>query len=130
MEGLFNRTTHRLRAGDYPHSNEKHMKRFKVALDYLAAAAHERAMAEKEAEWERFKAQAKTWRKATAKPAMPEAAREHRVLVEYSFQQKDTDRRSVNTMLRLKVFPTGPEGEFNAATWRARGSATVRRCCT
>lgn len=100
----------------YSHGNEKHLERFKAALDYLAAAAHESAMRQQEAQLERFKEQAKAWREAAAKPTMPEAAREHQVLAEYAFKQKDTDKAITEYNAALETFPTWPEGQFNLAT--------------
>lgn len=76
----------------YSHGNEKHLERFKAALDYLAAAAHESVMTQQEAQFERFKEQGKAWREGAAKPVMQEVAREHQVLAEYAFKQKDTDK--------------------------------------
>ncbi len=100
----------------YSHGNEKHLERFKAALDYLAAAAHESVMTQQEAQFERFKEQGKGWREAAAKPAMPEAAREHQVLAEYAFKQKDTDKAITEYSAALEIFPTWPEGQFNLAT--------------
>jgi tetratricopeptide (TPR) repeat protein len=100
----------------YSHGDEKHLERFKAALDYLAAAAHESVITQQEALFERFKEQGKAWREAAAKPVMPEAAREHRVLAEYAFKQKDTDKAIAEYNAALEIFPTWPEGQFNLAT--------------
>ncbi len=100
----------------YTHGNEKRMQRLKAALEYLAAGAHERAMAHNEAQFEQFKGQAKAWREASAKPAMPEAAREHQVLAEYAFKEKDTDKAINEYTAALEIFPIWPEGQFNLAT--------------
>lgn len=100
----------------YTRGNEKRMQRFKAALDYLAAGAHERAMAHNEAQLEQFRGQAKMWRETAVKPAMPEAAREHQVLAEYAFKQKDTDKAIIEYTAALEIFPTWPEGQFNLAT--------------
>lgn len=101
---------------NYSRSNEKHLERFNVALNYLAAGAHEHAMAENEVQWERFTAQAKACREASVKPAMPESAREHQVLAEYAFKEKNTDKAIAEYVAALEIFPTWPEGQFNVAT--------------
>lgn len=100
----------------YSHGNEKHLERFKAAPDYLAVAAHESVMTQQEAHFERFKEQGKAWREGAAKPVMPEAAREHQVLAEYAFKQKDTDKAIAEYNAALEIFPTWPEGQFNLAT--------------
>jgi tetratricopeptide (TPR) repeat protein len=100
----------------YSHGNEKHLERFKAALDYLAVAAHDSTMTQQEAQFEQFKKQAKAWREAATKPTMPEAAREHQVLAEYAFKQKDTDKAITEYNAALEIFPTWPEGQFNLAT--------------
>ena len=98
------------------HGNEKHLERLKAALDYLVAGAHERAMAHNEALLEQFKSQAKAWRDTPAKPAMPESAREHQVLAEFAFKEKNVDKAIVEYTAALEIFPTWPEGQFNLAT--------------
>ncbi len=100
----------------YTRGNEKRMQRFRAALEYLAAGAHERTMAQYDAQFEQFRGRAKTWREAPVKPAMPEAAREHQVLAEYAFKQKDTDKAINEYTAALEIFPTWPEGQFNLAT--------------
>src|SRR5437867_2468156 len=45
-----------------------------------------------------------------------EAAREHHVLAEYAFKQKDTEKAMVEYAQPPRFFPTWPEGEFNLAT--------------
>jgi tetratricopeptide (TPR) repeat protein len=47
---------------------------------------------------------------------MPEAAREHQVLAEYAFKEKDTDKAIKEYSSALDIFPTWPEGQFNLAT--------------
>ncbi len=98
------------------HGHEKHMERLKAALDYLVAGAHERAMSHNEALLVQFKAEAKAWREAAVKPAMPESAREHQVLAEFAFKEKNVDKAIVEYTAALEIFPTWPEGQFNLAT--------------
>lgn len=100
----------------YTHANEKHMERFKAALDYLVAGAHDRAIARNDAQFEQFRVQAKAWRDAAVKPAMPESAREHQVLAEYAFKEKNPDKAITEYTAALEIFPTWPEGQFNLAT--------------
>ena len=47
---------------------------------------------------------------------MPESAREHQVLAEYAFKEKDTDKAIKEYSAALDIFPTWPEGQFNLAT--------------
>jgi len=113
---------------DYAHDNSEYVQRpyyrggetkdekLKAALEFLATAAREQAKAQMDSQFEQFKGQAKSWREAAAKPAMPESAREHQVLAEYAFKEKDTDKAIKEYMAALDVFPTWPEGQFNLAT--------------
>jgi tetratricopeptide (TPR) repeat protein len=99
--------------------NEKHLQRFKAALDYLSAAAYRQVKSRQDAGFEQFKGQAKAWREAAAKPAMPESAREHQVLAEYAFKEKNVDKAVKEYSSALDIFPTWPEGQFNLATLAA-----------
>jgi hypothetical protein len=113
---------------DYAHDNPEYVQRpyyrggeskdekLKAGLDFLAAAARQQVKAELDAKFNDFKAQAKSWREATVKPAMPEAAREHQVLAEYAFKEKDTEKAVREYSAALDIFPTWPEGQFNLAT--------------
>lgn len=47
---------------------------------------------------------------------MPEAAREHQVLAEYAFKQRETEKAVREYKSALEIFPTWPEGQFNLAT--------------
>jgi len=113
---------------DYAHDNSEYVQRpyyrggetkdekLKAALEYLAASAREQVKAQYDSQLEQFKGQAKSWREVAAKPAMPESAREHQVLAEYAFKEKDTDKAIKEYMAALDIFPTWPEGQFNLAT--------------
>jgi tetratricopeptide (TPR) repeat protein len=94
----------------------RHMDKFKAALDYLAANARQERTANDAREFAAFQAQAKSWREATVKPAMPEPAREHQVLAEYAFKEKNVDKAVGEYMSALGIFPTWPEGQYNLAT--------------
>jgi tetratricopeptide (TPR) repeat protein len=100
----------------FTHGNEKHMQRFRAALDYLAAAARQQVKTQYDAQYQQFETQLKPWREAAVKPAMPEAAREHQVLAEYAFKEKDEEKAIREYMAALAVYPTWPEGQFNLAT--------------
>jgi len=94
----------------------KNSERFGAALEYLSADARQKTQAGIEADWTHFQEQFKTWQAATSKPSMPEAAREHQVLAEYSFKEKNTDKAMLEYTEALKIFSTWPEGQFNLAT--------------
>jgi predicted TPR repeat methyltransferase len=47
---------------------------------------------------------------------MPEPAREHQVLAEYAFKEKNTDKAMLEYTEALKIFSTWAEGQFNLAT--------------
>ena len=100
----------------FTHGNEKHMQRFRAALDYLAAAARQQVKTQYDAQYQQFETQLKPWREAALKPAMPEAAREHQVLAEYAFEEKDEEKAIREYMAALAIYPTWPEGQFNLAT--------------
>ena len=99
--------------------NEKHFERFKAALDYLSEAADRKISSEQDAQFEKFKEQAKAWHDAAAKPPMPESAREHQVLAEYAFKEKNVDKAIREYAAALEIFPTWPEGQFNLGTLAA-----------
>jgi tetratricopeptide (TPR) repeat protein len=113
---------------DYAHDNSEYVQRpyyrggevkdekLKAALEFLAADARQQVKAQLDSQFDGFKAQAKTWRESSVKPAMPEAAREHQVLAEYAFKEKDTDKAIKEYSSALDIFPTWPEGQFNLAT--------------
>jgi tetratricopeptide (TPR) repeat protein len=98
------------------HGNEKRMQRFKAALDYLSAAARQQVKAQYDGQWQHFESLLPAWREAGVKPAMPEAAREHQVLAEYAFKERDEEKAIREYMAALEIFPTWPEGQFNLAT--------------
>jgi len=106
---------------DYSHDREDCVliysaDKFAAALQYLAGAAREHAQTQQDSILQQFRAQAKAWREATVKPAMPEAAREHQVLAEYAFKEKETEKAIKEYQAALDIFPTWPEGQFNLAT--------------
>jgi tetratricopeptide (TPR) repeat protein len=92
------------------------MESFAAALEYLAADAREQLKAQDEALMQQFVPQAKAWREANPKPQMPEIAREHQVLAEYAFKNRETAKAIKEYQSAVAIFPTWPEGQFNLAT--------------
>jgi tetratricopeptide (TPR) repeat protein len=109
---------------DYTHNGAEYLKffgrvraeEFAAALRYLAGIAREEARVQQEGTLRQFQAQAKAWREASPKPVMPEAAREHQVLAEYAFKQRETEKAVREYKSAIDIFPTWPEGQFNLAT--------------
>jgi tetratricopeptide (TPR) repeat protein len=100
----------------YYRGGESKDEKLKAALDFLAADARRQVKAQMDSQFEQFKVQAAAWRAAAVKPTMPESAREHQVLAEYAFKEKDTDKAIKEYNAALEMFPTWPEGQFNLAT--------------
>ncbi len=98
------------------YKRHKDSERFAAALEYLSAEARQKTQAEMDADWVHFQRQLKPWREATTKPSMPEEAREHQVLAEYAFKEKNTEKAMAEYNEALKTFSTWPEGQFNLAT--------------
>jgi len=114
---------------DYSHENSESIEwisgfggghreaeKFKAALEFLAASAHQAEIEQQATDFAQFQTQAKAWRDAAAKPTMPEAAHEHQVLAEYAFKEKDTDKAINEYTAALNIYPCWPEGQFNLAT--------------
>jgi tetratricopeptide (TPR) repeat protein len=91
-------------------------ERFAASLRYLVSSARIDVHNQREASLQQFSGQAKAWREALPKPVMPEAAREHQVLAEYAFKQRETDKAIREYLAAVTEFPTWPEGHFNLAT--------------
>lgn len=89
---------------------------FAAALEYLATSAREHLRQEDDAAMQQFVPQAKAWRDANPKPQMPENAREHQVLAEYAFKNRETEKAIKEYKAAVAIFPTWPEGQFNLAT--------------
>lgn len=108
---------------DYAHEQReamvivpRHMEKMREALEYLAAAARQEESENEAREFAQFQSQAKAWREAAVKPAMPEAAREHQVLAEFAFKERNADKAISEYSSALSVYPTWPEGQYNLAT--------------
>jgi tetratricopeptide (TPR) repeat protein len=89
---------------------------FAAALEYLATAAREHLKAQDAAAMQQFIPQAKAWRDANPKPRMAENAREHQVLAEYAFKNREPEKAIKEYAAAVAMFPTWPEGQFNLAT--------------
>jgi hypothetical protein len=90
--------------------------KFEAALEYMAQNARTEMKEKLAREYASFEPQAQAWREAAVKPTMPEAAREHQVLAEYAFKEKNVDKAISEYMAALSIFPTWPEGQYNLAT--------------
>jgi len=102
---------------DYAHDNPEYVQRpyyrggetkdekLKAAMEFLAADARQQVKAQLDSQFDGFKAQAKAWREASVKPAMPEAAREHQVLAEYAFKEKRYGQGNQGIFVRSRYFP-------------------------
>jgi hypothetical protein len=108
---------------DYAHEQPEAMEvepryaaKLAAALDFLAANARQEESERDERDLAQFHAQAAAWREAAVKPTMPESAREHQVLAEYAFKEKNADKAISEYIAALSIFPTWPEGQFNLAT--------------
>ncbi len=93
-----------------------HQEHFEAALMYMVANARQQAAINEQQSFAQFQSQAKAWREAAIKPAMPEEAHDHEVLAEFAFKQRDTEKAINEYTSALSVFPTWPEGQFNLAT--------------
>jgi tetratricopeptide (TPR) repeat protein len=94
----------------------RHVFKFEAALEYLAENARTETKENLAREYASFEVQLKTWREAAVKPTMPEAAREHQVLAEFAFKEKNVDKAIAEYLAALSIFPTWPEGQYNLAT--------------
>ncbi len=94
----------------------KNSERFAAALEYLSGEARQRTQVDIDNDWAHFQVQLKALRESTTRPTMPEAAREHQVLAEYAFKEKNTNKAILEYSEALKIFSPWPEGQFNLAT--------------
>jgi tetratricopeptide (TPR) repeat protein len=94
----------------------RYAAKFVAAVEYLAGNARQEESERDERDLAQFHAQAAAWREAAVKPTMPESAREHQVLAEYAFKERNADKAISEYMGALSIFPTWPEGQYNLAT--------------
>jgi tetratricopeptide (TPR) repeat protein len=114
--------TYRVFWQDYAHENReameispRHAGKFSAALEYLAANARQQEGDNDLRELAQFREQSNAWRSAAVKPSMPDDAREHQVLAEFAFKEKNADKAISEYSAALSVFPTWPEGQYNLA---------------
>jgi tetratricopeptide (TPR) repeat protein len=96
-------------------ANRDHVERYRLGMIFLAHESQtqwDHAAVEKLAS---FPAQADAWRALAEKPKMPEEAYKHKVLAEEAYRNKDLVKALSEYQLGIQVFPTWPEGQFNAA---------------
>jgi len=84
---------------------------FVAALNRLHAFANENAATEAN----EFRQQAAAWRALPSKPPIPEAVRQRRLLAENALQEKHPLEALNLYEDGLKIYPTWPQGHFNAA---------------
>ena len=77
--------------------------------------AFARGEADKEADWRDFQQKAAAWRALPAKPPLAEEVRQHRVLAENAFKEKQFDVAVEHYEEGLDLDPLWPQGHFNAA---------------
>ena len=114
--------TYRVFWQDYAHDQReaielspRYAPKLGAAVDYLAANARQEESDNDTREFAQFRVQAEAWRSAAVKPTMPEDAREHQVLAEFAFKEKNADKAISEYSAALSVFPTWPEGQYNLA---------------
>ena len=64
---------------------------------------------------QRFTQQAAAWRALPSKPSIPEEVRQQRLLAENAVQEKKPDEALNHYETGLALYPTWPQGYFNAA---------------
>jgi len=87
-------------------------KNFAAALNRLHVLANDKASS---AEWSQFRQQAAAWRALAAKPPLPDAVRIQRIAAEDAIKNSHPDAALEYYEEGLDLYPTWPEGHFNAA---------------
>jgi len=88
---------------------------FADSLKYLILDARQDEDALYEIKFEQFKLAAQSWKALQEKPAMPEEARNHKILAQDAIRNKDAVKARNEYDAALKIFPCWPEGQFNEA---------------
>jgi tetratricopeptide (TPR) repeat protein len=86
---------------------------FADALNRLSASA--RGEPDDDPAWRDFPQKAAAWRALTVKPPISEEVREHRILAENAFREKNLYAAIDEYEAGLALNPAWPEGHFNAA---------------
>ncbi len=93
----------------------RYVFKLKAALEFPADNARAEAKDNLVREHANFEAHLKDWNASPVKAAMPEAAREHQVLAEFAFKEKNVDKAISEYLAALSIFPTWAEGQYNLA---------------
>ncbi|HZQ47616.1 MAG TPA: hypothetical protein VFC07_11420 [Verrucomicrobiae bacterium] len=86
------------------------------SVRYLAMDARQRNADNFEEQFQQFRPKAAAWLALSEKPAMPEEARNHKVLAENAIRNKDLKKADEEYQQALKIFPCWPDGQFNEAS--------------
>jgi hypothetical protein len=87
----------------------------KIALDFATALNSLHALALGQASPRDFHQQAMAWRQLATKPPLPEEVRVQRLLAEDAVKNKKPEEALSFCETGLDLYPTWPEGRFNAA---------------
>jgi tetratricopeptide (TPR) repeat protein len=85
-------------------------KNFAAALNRLHVLANDNGSA-----WNQFRQQAAAWRALATKPPLPDAVRIQRIAAEDAIKNSHPDAAMNYYEAGLALYPTWPEGHFNAA---------------
>jgi hypothetical protein len=85
-------------------------KNFAAALNRLHVLANDNGAA-----WNQFRQQAAAWRALATKPPLPDAVRIQRIAAEDAIKNSHPDAAMNYYEAGLALYPTWPEGHFNAA---------------
>jgi hypothetical protein len=85
-------------------------KNFAAALNRLHVLANDNGAA-----WDQFRQQAAAWRALPTRPALPDAVRIQRIAAEDAIKNSHPDAAMNYYEAGLALYPTWPEGHFNAA---------------
>jgi tetratricopeptide (TPR) repeat protein len=95
--------------------NRDRVERYREGLLFLAHESQKHWDELAAQKLDAFDAQADAWRALAVKPKMPDDAYAHKVLAEDAYRNKDLVKALDEYQLGIQVFPTWPEGQFNAA---------------
>lgn len=96
-------------------SAQRNASNFASAVNRMIWEYSPEVTAQRRARRENFLSTLRQWQASGVKPALPENAREHKVLAENAVQEKDFQRATDEYEAALTVFPVWPEGQFNLA---------------
>jgi len=113
-------TVHYAFAGDktdyWEHlASRDRVEHYRLGLLFLAHESQAQWDKVAAAHFETFRAHADTWRALAEKPTMPDEAYKHKVLAEEAYRNRDLVKALFEYQQAIQIFPTWPEGQFNAA---------------